>query len=56
MVEIHGSAKAVLINLISPGRLQFTYTAKQQILNSVLWWSKFSGKQWSGSLAFPDNN
>jgi hypothetical protein len=56
MVEAHGSANAMLINHISPGILQFTYTAKQQILNTVLWWSIFSDRQWSGSLAFPDNH
>ena len=34
MVEVPESAKAILINHISPGRLQFTYITKQQILNS----------------------
>ena len=33
------TAKAGLIDHISPVRLQFTYTAKQQILNSGLCWS-----------------
>ena len=37
--QLH-TAKAGLIDHISPVRLQFTYIAKQQILNSGFWWSK----------------
>jgi len=38
------SAKAGLIDHISPGRLQFTYIAKQQIHNSGFWWSILTGQ------------
>jgi len=34
ITNINGTAKALLIDHISPGRFQFTYIAKQQILNS----------------------
>jgi len=50
------SAKAGLIDHISPGRLQFIYIAKQQILNSGFRWSILSGQLWSSPLVFPPSS
>jgi hypothetical protein len=46
-------AKAGLIDHISPAKLQFTYLAKQQIYNSLFWWSILSGQLWTSPLFFP---
>ena len=54
--HIRLASKAVLIDHISPGRLQFTYIAKQQILNSGFWWSILSGQLLSRPLAFIVNH
>ena len=46
-------AKAGLIDHISPGRLQLSYIAKQQILNSGFKCSILFGQLWSSPLVFP---
>jgi len=47
------NTKAGLSDHILPVRFQFTYIAKQQILNSGFWWSILSGHRWSSPLVFP---
>jgi len=32
--------------------MKITYITKQQVFNSVIWWSICSGQIWSGSLVF----
>jgi hypothetical protein len=48
-------AKVGVIGQIQPVKLSLIYKTVLKGFNSGFWWSYYSGKNWSGILAFPGN-